>query len=80
MAVHNLSTEHKRVCGLPEMDGGPHAHLNKKVLKPSSGSSSRGSMILKSAREVGLGNRNGSAGKFKSAEGEGYYAKEESRR
>lgn len=80
MAVHNLSMEHKRVCGLREMDGGPHAHLNKKVFKPSSGSSSHGSMILKTGRELGLGNHNGSAGKFKSTEGEGYYAKQESRK
>lgn len=53
MAVHNPSMEHKRVCGLQKMDGGPHAHLNKKVFKPSSRSSSRGSTILKTGRELG---------------------------
>lgn len=33
-------------------------------------------MILKSGGEPRLGKPNGSAGKFKSAEGEGYYAKQ----
>lgn len=56
MAVHNPSMEHKRVCRLWKMDGGPHAHLNKKVFKPSSRSSSQGSMILKTGRELGLVN------------------------
>lgn len=56
MVVHNLSMEHKRVCELQKMDGGSHAHLNKKVFKPSSRSSSQGSMILKTGRELGLVN------------------------
>lgn len=56
MAVHNPSMEHKRVCRLGKMDGGPHARLNKKVFKPSSRSSSQGSMILKTGRELGLVN------------------------
>lgn len=56
MVVHNPSTEHKRVCQLGKMDGGPHACLNKKVFNPSSRSSSQGSMILKTGRELGLVN------------------------
>lgn len=56
MAVHNPSMEHKRVCRLGKIDGGPHACLNKKVFKPSSRSSSQGSMILKTGRELGLVN------------------------
>lgn len=56
MAVHNPSMEHKRVFELWKMNGGPHAHLNKKLFKPSSGSSSQGSMILKGGRELVLVN------------------------
>lgn len=56
MAVHNLSMEHKRVSRFGKMDGGPHACLNKKVFKPSSRSSSQGSMILKTGRELSLVN------------------------
>jgi len=56
MVVHNLSMEHKPVHWLGKMNGCPHAYLNKKVFKPSSRSSSQGSMILKTGRKLSLVN------------------------
>lgn len=55
MAVHNPSMEHKRVCESWKMDGGPHAHLHKKLFKASSSSSSR-KHDIKAGQELSLVN------------------------